>query len=291
MPVVGALGFVRWGEPSSPGDTCLYPVRVTSVLVSGKFHCEFIGCGGQHSTEPLPATSLLASDGDGYIGLGNTDAATPAATAQRRDDPAAANAVLALPSGEPRNWRVGGEDGGEDCARGAAHTLTPGKRHCAVKGPIGASALRATGGAVAARIRVASKAIGCPVHVRSSTDTCGRFAGDEFRMYLKCCHGATPRAPSRLAGVTPGAILPPKLVSAAASAEPHSADWHAAVSGRATDVTAQAVADLGAEACSLIEDHAGAGPAAAAVADYSTIPSALHGASAAVNAIAAFGNL
>ena len=131
MPVVGTLGFVRWAEPSSPGDTCLFPLRVTSVLASGKFHCEFIGCGGQRTTEPLLAISLLAGDDDGYTGLGSTNAATPAPTAQRRDDPAAANPALALPSGEPRNWRVGGEDGAEE----GACTLTPGKRHCVVDKP------------------------------------------------------------------------------------------------------------------------------------------------------------
>ena len=285
MPVVGTLGFVRWAEPSSPGDTCLYPVRVTSVLASGKFHCEFIGCGGQRTTEPLPAISLLAGDDDGYTGLGSTNAATPAPSAQRRDDPAAANSALALPSGEPRNWRVGGEDGAEE----GACTLTPGKRCCVVKGPIGMLALRATGDAVVKRIRVASKVVGCPVHIRSSTN--GRYAGDELRIHLKCCHGATPRAPDRLSDVTPGTVLPPKLVSAAVSAEPQSTDWHAVVSGRATDVTAQAVADLGLAACSLMEDHAGAGPAAAAAADCSTIPSVLHDACAAVNAIAAFSKM
>ena len=98
MLVVGALGFVRWTEPSSPDDTCLHPVRVTSVLASGKFHCEFIGCGGQRTTEPLPATSLLAGDDDGCTGLGSVNAAAPAPTAQRRDDPAAANSALALPT-------------------------------------------------------------------------------------------------------------------------------------------------------------------------------------------------
>ena len=66
MLVAGALGFVRWAEPLSPEDTCLYPVRVTSVLASGsKFHCEFIGCGGQRTTEPLAATSFLAGDDEG----------------------------------------------------------------------------------------------------------------------------------------------------------------------------------------------------------------------------------
>ena len=284
MPVVGTLGFVRWAEPSSPGDTCLFPLRVTSVLASGKFHCEFIGCGGQRTTEPLLAISLLAGDDDGYTGLGSTNAATPAPTAQRRDDPAAANPALALPSGEPQNWRVGGEDG----AKEGACTLTPGKRHCVVKGPID-GALRTTGDGIVKRIRVASKAIGCPVHVRSSAND--RFAGDELRVHLKCGHGATPRAPTRLSDVTPGAVLSPKLVSTATDAKPQSTAWHAVVSGRATDVTAQSVADLGVAACSLIKDHAGAGPAAAAAADCSTIPSALHDACAAVNAIAAFSKL
>ena len=162
------------------------------------------------------------------------------------------------------------------------------RRQTVVKGPID-EALRTTGDAIVKRIRVASKAIGCPAHVRSSAND--RFAGDELRVHLKCGHGATPHAPTRLSDATPGAVLSPKLVSAAADAEPQSTAWHAVVSGRATDVTAQSVANLGVAACSLIEDHAGAGPAAAAAADCSTIPSALHDACAAVNAIAAFSKL
>ena len=285
MLVAGALGFVRWAEPLSPEDTCLYPVRVTSVLASGsKFHCEFIGCGGQRTTEPLAATSFLAGDDEGYTGLGSANVAGPGATAQCRDDPAAANCSLALPTGEPRSWRICGEG-----TKKGAHHLTPSKKCCVVSGPIDVATLRATGNNVVSRIRTASKEVGCPVHVRTSNTD--RDESGELRLYLKCGHGAAPRATSRLESVTAGTTLTPKLVSAAATLAPQSTGWRAVVAGRATDVSARSVGDLGIAALRLIEDFAGAGAAVAAAADPSTIPSALHGVCSAVTGMAAFSQL
>ena len=113
-PVVpGALGFVRWDERTSSDDTGMCPVRVTSVLPSGEFHCDFVGRGGQHSIEPLAADRLIDRDDAGYDGLGsNADApTTQSRTAAHGRGRAATNSASALPTGEHRCWQVDDPDG------------------------------------------------------------------------------------------------------------------------------------------------------------------------------------
>ena len=266
MPPVapGALGFVRWNERASPGDTGLYPVRVTSVLPSGEFHCDFIGCGGQHSTVPLAADRLIDGDDADYVGLGSSAVAPTAQahTAARGRGRAATNSAVALPTGERRFWQVGNTDE----KSGALTVPAAGAQLCLAPGPLDEAELAATRQRIVASVTTASTAVGCPVVTRSSTNDRGTGAQ---RIYLKCAHGIPPRAPTRLEDAHPGAMLSPKLLAAAADVSRGSAAWQATMRGRVTGSTALQVAVLGAEACSTIEVHAGAGASAAVLNDCS----------------------
>ena len=229
-PVVpGALGFVRWNERTSSGDTGLCPVRVTSVLPSGKFHCDFIGCGGQHSTEPLAASRLIDCDDAEYNGLGSSaDApAAPSHTAARGMGRVATNSAVALPSGKHRFWQV--DTPGE---KSGALTVPAGGQLCLAPGPLDEGKLTATRKRIVASVIAASAAIGCPVATRTSTND--RHGAGGQRIYLKCAHGILARAPTRLEDAHPGTMLPPKLMSAAAVASQGSAVWRATVTGRVT---------------------------------------------------------
>ena len=287
-PVVpGALGFVRWNERTSSGDTGLHPVRVTSVLPSGKFHCDFIGCGGQHSTEPLAASRLIDCDDAEHNGLGSSaDApAAPSHTAARGMGRVATNSAVALPSGKHRFWQV--DTPGE---KSGALTVPAGGQLCLAPGPLDEGKLTATRKRIVASVIAASAAIGCPVATRTSTND--RHGAGGQRIYLKCAHGILARAPTRLEDAHPGTMLPPKLISAAAVASQGSAAWRATVMGRVTGSTALQVAELGAKACSTIEERAGAGASAAVLADYSKTPATLKAACAnGVLAMSAFGQL
>jgi len=288
-PVVpGALGFVRWDERTSSDDTGLYPVRVTSVLPSGEFHCDFVGCGGQHSIEPLAADRLIDCDDAEHDGLGsNADApTTQSRTAAHGRGRAATNSASALPTGEHRCWQVDDPDG----TSGTLTVPAAGGQLCLEPGPLDQVTLTATRKRVVARVMSGSTAIGCPVATRTSTND--RHGAGGQRTHLKCAHGNQPRAPTRLEDAHPGTMLPPKLVAAAASASQYSAAWRATVVGRATGSTALQVAELGAKACSIIEVHAGAGASAAALADCSKTPATLKAACAnGVLAMSAFGQL